>query len=188
MIEAKHYSDNFFLGHESGAYSSAKVILPLVNQVFHPRSVVDIGCGVGNWLKVWRDELGVADITGVEGPYISKDVLQIPKEQIVLQDLKQPLNLKRKFDLAMSLEVAEHLPESSADHFVDVLTGLSDVILFSASIPGQDGTYHINEQVPEYWAKKFIAKGYVAVDFIRDKVWNNEAVEWWLSAKHAIIY
>lgn len=179
MIEEKHYTDNFFTGHDEGAFSSARIVLPIVQKLVSPSSVIDIGCGVGNWLKVWRNDLNVADIQGVEGPYISKEVLQIPSEFVLLQDLKLPLQVSRKFDLAMSLEVAEHLPEAQADHFVKTLTGLSNVVLFSASIPGQDGTYHINEQVPEYWAKKFKEQGYVVIDCIRDQIWGNKQVEWW---------
>jgi len=179
MEEAKHYTSNFFEGHGSGAFTSAGIVLPIVNGFFHPDSVIDIGCGVGNWLKVWNKEIGVEDYFGVEGPYITKDLLQIPAEKVLLTDLKQNLKIDRRFDLAMSLEVAEHLPESSSDHFVDMLTKLSDIILFSASIPGQDGTYHINEQTPEYWALKFSKKGYVVLDCIRDSIWNNNKVEWW---------
>lgn len=179
MEESKHYTSTFFEGHGSGAFISARIILPIVNDLLHPKSVIDIGCGVGNWLKVWNTEIGVEDYFGVEGPYISKNLLQVPFEKILLTDLKQKLTINRKFDLAMSLEVAEHLPEENADHFVDTLTSLSDVVMFSASIPGQDGTYHLNEQLPEYWAEKFSKKGFLVVDCIRDRVWNNPKVEWW---------
>lgn len=179
MIESKHYTTDFFTGHGGGAFDAAQQVLPIVNNLFHPESVIDVGCGVGNWLKVWHEELKVNDFFGVEGPYISKDLLAIPSENVLLTDLKQPLKLGKKFDLAMSLEVAEHLPEDKADVFVESLTSLSDIIMFSASIPGQDGTYHINEQIPEYWAEKFSKMGFVTVDFIRDKIWNNPKVEWW---------
>lgn len=179
MIEAKHYKDDFFTGHDAGAFKSALVVVPIVAEIFKPRSVIDIGCGVGNWLKVWSEKIGVKDFLGIEGPYISSEVLQIDKEKILLQDLKAGVQLSRKFDLAMSLEVAEHLPESSADTFVKTLVDLSDIVLFSASIPGQVGTYHINEQYPEYWALKFQKHNYIAIDFIRDQIWNNEEVEWW---------
>lgn len=179
MIESKHYTTDFFTGHGGGALDAAKQVLPIINDLFHPTSVIDIGCGVGNWLKVWNEEMKVSDFYGVEGPYVSKELLQIPVEKVLLTDLKQPLNIGRKFDLAMSLEVAEHLPEDKADHFVETLTSLSDVVMFSASIPGQDGTYHINEQIPEYWAEKFSKKGFVVVDYVRDKVWDNPKVEWW---------
>lgn len=79
----------------------------------------------------------------------------------------------------MSLEVAEHLTPARADSFVEDLTRLSDVILFSAAIPGQHGLNHVNEQWQFYWAEKFLQRDYIAVDCIRPKIWSNNSVEWW---------
>jgi len=179
MREAKHYTESFYDDHQSGSYSSAKKVLPVVYNLFRPQSVIDIGCGIGDWLKVWSDILGVPYIMGVEGPYVNPDKLRVPKENVRFQDLKENFNIAKKFDLAMSLEVAEHLPESNAENFIRNLTGLSDVILFSAAIPGQRGTYHINEQEPEYWAEIFLKFDYVAVDFLRENIWKDTDIEWW---------
>ncbi len=85
----------------------------------------------------------------------------------------------KKYDLVESLEVAEHLSPSRADSFVEELTKLGDVILFSAAITGQGGVNHINEQMPSYWAKKFLRLGYVGIDCIRPQIWNNKQVEVW---------
>lgn len=186
MIESQHYTENFYTGQQDGSLSSAKAILPIVRDAINPSSVIDIGCGVGYWLSVWLD-WGITDIMGVEGPYVKPDMLKVPKERVLFQDLKNPLLVKRKFDLAMSLEVAEHLPTAFSDEFVLTLCNLSDVVLFSAAIPGQEGTYHINEQVPEFWAEKFKKNGFVAIDFIRDKVWNLPQVEWWYQ-QNVILY
>lgn len=87
----------------------------------------------------------------------------------------------------MSLEVGEHLPEQYADNLVNTLTNASDIVMFSAAIPGQIGTSHVNEQYTEYWAKKFIDRGYVPVDYFRKKVWNNANVEWWYK-QNIILY
>jgi hypothetical protein len=61
----------------------------------------------------------------------------------------------RTFDVAITMEVAEHLPETSADHFVMLLTSLSNLIVFTAAPPGQHGIDHINEQPPSYWISRF---------------------------------
>lgn len=177
--EAKHYTSSFYKGHEKGSYDSAMAILPLINDLLHPKSVIDIGCGIGLWLKVWKDELGVSDIKGVEGAYVNERMLQIPREYVQIHDLKEPLNLGRRYDLVTTLEVGEHLPASSSDQFVQTLTSLSDVVLFSAALVGQIGTYHINEQPPEYWAAIFDKYGYAPIDYIRPLVWNNEKVMYW---------
>jgi hypothetical protein len=178
-IEAKHYTSSFFKGHEKGSYNSAQAILPLINNLLHPKSVIDVGCGVGVWLKVWQDELNVSDIKGIEGAYVNDKILSIPAEKVDIHDLKQPYNSNKKYDLAMSMEVAEHLPASSSDQFVKTLTSLSDVVLFSAAMIGQEGTYHLNEQMPEYWAAIFDRFGYAPIDFIRPRVWNNKDVMYW---------
>jgi len=178
-VEARHYTSSFYKGHEKGSYDSARAILPVVNRLLQPQSVIDVGCGKGLWLKVWKEELGVQDVTGVEGSYVSDEILSIPADLIRIHDLKLPLITDRKYDLAMSMEVAEHLPESAADQFVQTLTSLSDVVLFSAALIGQEGTYHLNEQMPEYWAKRFGKYGYSPIDIIRSQVWNKPEVMYW---------
>ncbi len=85
--------------------------------------------------------------------------------------------MNRRFDLAMTLEVAEHLTPTRADSFIEDLTKLSDVILFSAAIPAQGGTNHVNEQWQSYWAEKFLRLGYVGIDCIRPAVWENSELD-----------
>ena len=87
--------------------------------------------------------------------------------------------LGRTFDLVQTLEVAEHLDEASADTFVDSLARHGDTILFSAAIPGQGGTHHVNEQWPSYWAEKFARAGYTAYDVIRPRIWADPQVQVW---------
>lgn len=87
--------------------------------------------------------------------------------------------MDRQFDLVVSLEVAEHLPSECAEIFVDSLNRLGPVILFSAAIPFQGGTHHVNEQWPDYWVKHFQEKGYVVIDYIRKQIWQNDNVERW---------
>lgn len=88
-------------------------------------------------------------------------------------------SLDKKFDLVESLEVAEHLSPCRAYNFVEELTELGDVILFSAAISGQGGVNHVNEQMQSYWAEKFLQFGYVGIDCVRPKIWNNRNVDSW---------
>ncbi len=179
MIEAQKYTNTFFSEMEEASYKAATIILPIVADLIKPKTVVDIGCGTGMWLKVWDNIIGVKDYLGVEGPYLEKEKIQVDGGKIILKDLKGNLDIDRKFDLAMSLEVAEHLPETTAHQFIKTLTQLSDVVFFSAAIPGQIGTYHINEQYPEYWVAIFKELGYTPIDCIRDLIWNNAEIEFW---------
>lgn len=171
----KQYTRQFYSKIETGGRSSARVVVPLILNMTGARSVVDLGCGVGTWLSVFK-ECGVSDFLGVDGTWIRPEMLAIPADRFVPFDLSRRFCAERAFDLAVSLEVAEHLPESSAASFVDSLTGLAPIVMFSAAIPFQGGTGHVNEQWPEYWAALFADRGYVLVDAIRPAVWSNKDV------------
>lgn len=175
---SEHYDAEFFKHLRDGCTRSAEVIVPIVLELLPIRSVVDVGCGEGFWLAAFR-KLGIKDVFGVDGDYVDRSVLQIPVTCFHTADLVFPLRLDRTFDLAVSLEVAEHLQAESAARFVESLTSLAPAVLFSAAVPFQGGTNHVNEQWPEYWAELFQRYGFVPVDAIRRRVWKNESVEWW---------
>jgi len=102
--------------------------------------------------------------------------LVIPPECFNRRDLTLPFTLERTFDLAMCMEVAEHLPESAAATFIQSLTALSDIVLFSAAIPLQGGTHHVNCQWQSYWAAHFLNAGFLPLDVIRARFWKNDKV------------
>ena len=134
--------------------SAPRVIVPIVLEMIKPNSILDVGCGIGTWLKVF-EEYGVDDYLGIDGDYVDRSTLKISEKRFLPNDLRKRWSLNRKFDLVVSLEVAEHLPEEVADLFVSTLSAHGDTILFSAAIPGQGGQNHVNEQWPTYWQKKF---------------------------------
>jgi SAM-dependent methyltransferase len=177
-MQSQVYNSNFFASQSSGSINSAREVLKIVKDLIQPESVVDIGCGLGTWLKAWL-ELGVTEVLGVDGDYVKKDRLLIPRSRFRAMDLSAPTAIDAQFDLVQSLEVAEHLPERVADTFVSFLCSLGSVILFGAAIPFQGGTNHVNEQWPEYWADKFSARGFVTVDAIRGCIWHNPNVDLW---------
>jgi SAM-dependent methyltransferase len=177
-MSSEYYTKNFYEEHRSGVTRSAEVIVPLVLELLPVRSVVDIGCGDGSWLGVFR-KLGVEEILGIDGEYVDRNILQISEDRFQAHDLTKAFEIDRVFDLAISLEVAEHLPPECAAVFVECLTRLAPIVLFSAAIPFQGGSNHINEQWPDKWADLFKEHDYVPVDFLRKRVWQNEAVFWW---------
>jgi 2-polyprenyl-3-methyl-5-hydroxy-6-metoxy-1,4-benzoquinol methylase len=125
---------------------TAKQVIPLILELIDPKSVIDIGCGPGAWLSILNDYC-IKDVLGVDY-HLDKRLLQIPESQYLVHDLTMPFRIDRKFDLVISLEVAEHLPIECAETFIDSLVKLGPVILFSAAIPFQGGGSHINEQWP----------------------------------------
>jgi cyclopropane fatty-acyl-phospholipid synthase-like methyltransferase len=117
---------------------------------FYPvASLLDVGCGDGRWLATAK-ELGAEVIKGVDGPWTDRSRLLIPREDFEVRDLSDEFDLHQKFDLAMSLEAAEHVAAQHARSFVDNLIRHSDVVLFGAAIPYQGGFRHINERWQSY--------------------------------------
>lgn len=180
------YSSTFYANRDDGSLRSARAIGQLVLSRYPARSVVDVGCGNGCWLAAFQ-ELGVKDILGLDGDYVDRAQLRIPKDKFRPTDLTQSVVLDRRFDLAVCMEVGEHLPESASEILVATLVSAADVILFSAAPPGQGGTHHINEQPPKYWAERFARRGYDCLDWIRPLVWEDAEIDWWY-AQNAIIY
>ncbi|MEO7272563.1 MAG: methyltransferase domain-containing protein, partial [Vicinamibacterales bacterium] len=177
------YSPTFFASID--APRSAQAVLGVLGEYVQPSAVIDVGCGTGSWLRGFH-EAG-CEVLGVDGPWVQPDQLQIPTTAFRSTDLTRPLQLDRRFDLALSLEVGEHLPEGAAQTLVQSLTAAAPVVLFSAAIPHQGGEQHVNEQWPAYWARLFAAEGYGAYDVIRLRVWDDPAVEWWY-AQNAVVY
>ena len=172
------YTPAFFDELTHGTRESARIIVSSVNDLLRPDSVLDVGCGTATWLSEWG-RAGIEDVVGMDGDYVDRTALQLPAGKFVPADLGQPFSLGRKFDLVQSLEVAEHLDEVCADTFVESLARHGDTILFSAAVPGQGGTHHVNEQWPSYWAEKFAKAGYGVYDVIRPQIWTNPDVAWW---------
>ena len=116
---------------------------------------------------------------GLDGPWLDIEKLLVPKELFSRADFEKPLHVEKRVDLAISLEVAEHLSPASAAGFVDSLISMSDVVAFSAAIPFQGGHHHLNEQWPEYWAALFEKRGYVTIDCFRLRLWNERNIHYW---------
>jgi SAM-dependent methyltransferase len=172
------YNSGFYRNQMDGSRRSAAAVVPILMSIVRPASVVDLGCGMGTWLGQFSKE-GVADVLGVDGAYIEQTTLCIPPERFLPHDLARPFSLPRTFDLALCLEVAEHLPEARAAGLVEDLVRLAPVVVFSAAVPGQGGTEHVNEQWPEYWRALFARHNYVCLDCLRPLIWHDDRVESW---------
>ena len=179
----KPYSDEWFRARKQATRRSAEVIASFVRDVVRPTSIIDLGCGTGSWLAAF----GVDDSLGVDGDWVSRSQLEFPEEHFRTHDLTRPLVLDRTFDLALSVEVGEHLPAEAADVLVESLSRLAPVILFSAAIPYQGGTGHVNPQWPAYWADRFRSREYVPCDVIRPRFWCHPEVRF-AHAQNLILY
>ncbi|GHU76277.1 hypothetical protein FACS189461_3670 [Spirochaetia bacterium] len=181
-IKTTQYDGTFYKSENDSALESATILVPMVLNIFTPprafvsqnthpiNSVVDFGCGTGAWLSAFQKN-GVEQIRGLDGEWVQKDFLKISPKTFTHADFEQKIELPHKYDLAMSLEVAEHLSETAGAQFIDSLTAASNFVLFSAAIPFQGGANHVNEQWPSYWHTLFADRGYIAVDFLRRSIW-----------------
>ncbi|MFZ0058879.1 MAG: methyltransferase domain-containing protein [Acidimicrobiales bacterium] len=174
----KTYDSAFYAAQSAGSRRSAAVVVRLVNNLLRPKSVLDVGCGLGTWLAEWI-ACGTTDVLGLDGGYVQATQLQIPRDAFRPLDLTRSFSLGRRFDLVESLEVAEHLDESCADSFVESLSAHADNVLFSAAIPRQGGYRHVNEQWPSYWIPKFSRLGLRVFDIVRPAIWDCSAVDYW---------
>lgn len=177
---ANLYDNGFYAEQIDGSYRSAKKFVDILSNVFVPSSVVDLGCGRGTWLKAFIEQ-GASKAVGLDGAWNSQEQMIDPAIKFIQVDLNKSLDGfdLPKFDLAMSLEVAEHLEASSAKTFVESLTNLSDNVLFGAAYTGQGGTNHINEQPHSYWADFFKQYDYAPFDIFRPRVWGDDEIDFW---------
>jgi hypothetical protein len=170
------YDAAFFDTSAEESIRSARIVVPLVMNLLNPSSVIDIGCGVGSWLKAFAEN-GVEDHLGIDGDYVDRGKLLIETMRFRAMDLAHPTPVGRTSDLAVCLEVGEHLPTSVSPLLVKMLVETAPVILFSAAIPGQGGTRHVNEQWPYFWQRLFSFHNYARLDPIRRLVCFDHRVE-----------
>lgn len=180
------YSRQFYDRHRAGAASSAEVVVDLLPALgLGPmRRVLDLGCGQGVWLEAFAGA-GATELTGVDGPWntahhsTDSRIRFVPMEldRVTVEELVAAT--EPPFDLAVCVEVLEHLPPAAGDAAVAGLTACAPVVLFSAAIPGQGGSGHQNEQWPSYWAERFARHGFAAYDAIRPLVWSDTRVQPW---------
>jgi SAM-dependent methyltransferase len=160
------------------ALESARIYLKFLWRFFQPLSVLDVGCGSGTWLKACH-ELGSKSLFGLDDTWNSQSLMLDPDINFRGIDLNKPFSIPTKVDMAICLEIAEHLAPSTSPHLIKCLADTSDVILFSAAYTGQGGDNHINEQPHTYWARLFAKHDLVPFDMFRPEFWGNENVFMW---------
>lgn len=173
------YDAVFYDGFTESSERSASVILNILLAKHKIESIVDIGCGVGAWLKTGQ-QLGAKTVRGFDGPWVNNSQLLIAENNFNRIDFENAdwpdFGIA---DLAISLEVAEHLSPRTGRKLVGSLCACSPVVLFSAATPYQGGEGHQNEQWQSYWASIFLEHGYKPSLFIRRAIWTNEDVNFW---------
>lgn len=174
---AQTYSKAFYDTIRPGVRASAAVVVPLVlNLLRRPERIIDVGCGEGWWAQEFSDN--GCQVIGIDGSYVDGSPLGA---RFIPHDLTATLpgHLSGRFDLAVCLEVGEHLPPARAESFVRELCTLAPLVLWSAAIPGQGGAGHVNEQPPAYWQRLFESNDFELSGALRWRIWDDDRVENW---------
>ena len=196
MMLRNLYSRKFFAHLREGSAGSARALVPIVLDIHPARTMIDVGCGIGGWVKAFAEH-GV-NAVGIDGDYVDREQLLIPEDRFVAHDLNRALDVAGlcrrygdaqtgRFDLAISLEVAEHLEPQRSEGLVRDLCALADTVLFAAAIPFQGGAGHINERWQSWWAQKFSENGYDPFDVLRRDIWGRRDIAWWYK-QNTILY
>ena len=172
------YDSDFYATLNQSSEIASQVYIEYLYQFIKPQSVVDVGCGYASWLKACK-KFGSIKLTGVDGKWNNGELVQSLGFSFISMDLDLIDNPIPVHDLAISLEVAEHLKPSSSKTFIENLTKISNVVLFSAAFTNQGGTNHINERNPSFWGRIFNDLDYVAFDLFRENFWGDDRVGFW---------
>ena len=174
---ARPYDQRFEVGQIGPSLRSARLLLGHLWRYLQPRSVAEVGCGRGAWLKAFR-ELGAETLFGYDGPWNSPEMLIDGTIEFHAVDMNAPFALPSGLDLAMSLEVAAHLDPSLAGQFVGRLTGASNAVLFSAASLGPDGE-QLEQLRHSRWAELFAREGFQPFDLFRSRFWGDRDLSYW---------
>jgi SAM-dependent methyltransferase len=153
------YDDDFYARNQEEGLKLAEWFVPLLKETFKFSSFIDVGCGTGHYL-LYCQKMGVSDVFGIEGsPFAFKHLL-VANNLVVKHDLRNVYQFERRWDIAISIEVAEHIDLVDTDNYIRILCDAADVVVITAAPLGQGGTRHINEHSLEWWSNKFSRCGY----------------------------
>ena len=182
-VDANIYDKRFFENTLKLEGPSARAFVRIIIKHFKPRSVIDVGSGIGIYLKEFEKQ--DIEILGFDG---APDAVKhsLVGDKIHLHDLSKPLELNRRFDLCLCVEVAEHLPKTSANTLINSLVRLSDTHIFTAATPGQGDLSigHINEQPHAHWKAKFREHSFAYISKLTEELREEmikEKVVWWVT-------
>ncbi len=134
----------------------AEFLGKLLYDLLQPKSVIDWGCASGLYLLPFKER--GCNVFGIDADPEAGKLIE-PWVEFVPLDIRKPLP-KSHFDLALCIEVAEHLQPEYADQLVANVTNSADIVFWSAAHKGQGGQNHHNEQARDYWLFKFFDLGF----------------------------
>lgn len=170
------YSEEYYQKRQEDPWrSDARSVSKALDEVFEPRSVIDFGCAIGGHLE-WFHERGV-EVHGVEGNSKAFNHAVVPVADLEEHDLRQRFESSNTYDLAICIEVAEHIPARFAGTLLDSITDSARTVFFTAAPPGQDGTHHIHLRNEQYWEDEFEKRGFQRMESFEQRLKQEIEVE-----------
>jgi cyclopropane fatty-acyl-phospholipid synthase-like methyltransferase len=138
------------------------------------KTLVDLGCGLGNYTKELNNEVTQCD--GFDGnpntPELTNNICKV-------LDLSIPQTFNAPYDWVMSLEVGEHIPKIHEQTFINNICGAAkNGILMSWAVKGQGGKGHFNEQNNDYIIDLLQKNGF-QYDLNVSRHLRNNCTLWW---------
>jgi len=176
------YGHSFYQSRKKATYYSAKLISTFLKELgITPRAVIDIGCGVGAWLEAIDQVFPQCSLLGIDGEWVPKQFISpnIDFHEMELSVTGVEFFPDSEFDLALCLEVLEHLSDDRVDQILDFLGKNVSYAVVSVAPPGQGGVGHVNEMPLSELKERMGCRGFRCIDIIRPKIWNDQNVPYW---------
>jgi predicted TPR repeat methyltransferase len=145
--------------HEPWLTHFATIADRLVEQ-WHPRTVLDVGCGWGLLVAALRDRGVEAYGIDVSAYAVSQARPDIAPYVRVGSVIHMPA---ARADVITCIEVLEHIPAPFGPMAARHLSEGADRILFSASPDDDQEPTHVNLRPPAYWSRLFDQLGFDTV-------------------------
>lgn len=171
------YDKDYFKRIEEAETIQAKSLSEIVIKKYKPKKIADIGCATGLYLVPFH-EAGVKTV-GYDNAKYAVDKALVPTVKDV--DITKKMR-KIRADVAICIEVLEHIEDKYSDQVIDNIAAVTDTVIFTAAQVGQGGTGHVNCQPREYWENKFKVRGFnrdvEAEEEIREYVTRKKHEDW----------
>jgi len=151
--DINYFYDDDFASTSLRDKAWAENFCDIILKTFNPKSVIDFGCGTGDLLHLFEKK--GTEILGIDGSRANRNHCKINKDNFLLFDIRNKYKSKKKYDLCLCLEVAEHIEERYSDILINSLARSSPNIVFTAAPPGQEGLNHVNLKPYDWWIRKF---------------------------------
>ncbi len=137
-------------------------------------TLLDLGCGLGHYCDYFLNHGIYAD--GYDGnPY----TLELTNGKYNILDLSNVINLNKKYDCVLSLEVGEHIPKEYEDVFIkNIVNHSNKYIILSWAIEGQCGLGHVNCKNNDYIKKIMFKYGFISCEKTQDMLRKNVTKYW----------